>query len=324
MFADSVMPILLQAAVLVRENKSGKAEEIWGQFAEKFPDKAKVVLLARAQVAAAAGHPQIAAESLSKIADIQHLPATVATIVSIKERAGDIDGAEAVSDSAIQWWSNSMTEDNKRTVIMQEAASFKLKPGREKEAACLYEELVKSHKSLQTLIGRVTTAARVDVDKAESYEKQLKPLLGLKGVNVESLERTFGAKHVQSDSHVEVTEAYEESKNKDKAKKKRKRKPRYPKGFDPANPAAPPLDPEQWLPKRERSSYRPKRKDKRAAQVRGSQGAVVREKHEATGTDTSANISNSKSDLATTSKGSSQSVAPLSIQAFIQVIKEEV
>ena len=309
MFADSVMPVLLQAVVLVRENKSGKAEEILGQFSEKFPDKAKVVLLARAQVAAAAGHPQIAAESLSKIADIQHLPATVATIVSLKERAGDIDGAEAVFDSAIQWWSNSMTEDNKRTVIMQEAASFKLKHGREKEAARLYEELVKSHKSLQALIGLVTTVAHVDVDKAESYEKQLKPLPGLKGVDVESLERTSGAKHVQSDSHVEVTEAYEESKNKDKAKKKRKRKPRYPKGFDPANPGPPP-DPERWLPKRERSSYRPKRKDKRAAQVRGSQGAVVREKHEATGTDTSANISNSKSDQATTSKGSSQSVAP--------------
>lgn len=301
------MPVLLQAAVLVRENKSGKAEEILGQFAEKFPDKAKVVLLARAQIAAVAGHHQIAAESLRKIADIQHLPATVATIVSLKERAGDIDGAEAVFDSAIRWWSDAMTEDNKLTVIMQEAASFKLKHGREKEAARLYEELVKSHGSVQALVGLVTTAARVDVDKAEAYEKQLKPLPGLKGVDVEALERTSGAKHVQSENHTGITEAYEENKNKEKAKKKRKRKPRYPKGFDPANPGPPP-DPERWLPKRERSSYRPKRKDKRATQVRGSQGAVVREKHEAAA-DTATASSNSKSDKATTSKGSSQSAA---------------
>lgn len=312
MFVDSVMPVLLQAAVLVRENKSGKAEEILGQFAEKFPSKAKVVLLARAQIAAAAGHPQIAAESLSKIADIQHLPATVATIVALKERAGDIDGAEAVFDSAIQWWSNAMTDDNKLTDIMQEAASFKLKHGREREAALLYEELIKSHRSVQALIGLVTTSARVDVDKAEAYEKQLKPLPGLKGVDVESLEKTSGAKHMQNDSRVGITEAYEESKNKDKAKKKRKRKPRYPKGFDPANPGPPP-DPERWLPKRERSSYRPKRKDKRAAQVRGSQGAVVREKHEAAGADASANTSNTKSDqAATTSKGSSSQSASAS------------
>jgi hypothetical protein len=36
---------------------------------------------------------------------------------------------------------------------------------------------------------------------------------------------------------------------------RRKRKPRYPKGFDPANPGPPP-DPERWLPKKERSTYR--------------------------------------------------------------------
>ncbi|KAF3953821.1 hypothetical protein CMV_020769 [Castanea mollissima] len=71
MFADSVMPVLLQAAVFVRENKAVRAEEVLGQFAEKFPDKSKVVLLARAQVAAAAGHPQIAAESLAKMAPFQ-------------------------------------------------------------------------------------------------------------------------------------------------------------------------------------------------------------------------------------------------------------
>ncbi|ESR51368.1 hypothetical protein CICLE_v100309551mg, partial [Citrus x clementina] len=76
MFPDSVMPLLLQAAVLVRENKAGKAEELLGQFSEKLPDKSKIILLARAQVAAAANHPFIAAESLAKIPDIQHMPAT--------------------------------------------------------------------------------------------------------------------------------------------------------------------------------------------------------------------------------------------------------
>lgn len=309
MFADSVMPVLLQAAVFVRENKAVRAEEVLGQFAEKFPDKSKVVLLARAQVAAAAGHPQIAAESLAKIPDIQHMPATVATLVSLKERAGDIDGAAAVLDSAIKWWSNAMTEDNKLHIIMQEAASFKLRHGHEEDAAHLYEVLVKSHGNMEALVGLVTTVARVDVNKAETYEKQLKPLPGLRGVDVDSLEKTSGAKHVDgSASHVGATEAYEEGKSKAKSKKKRKRKPRYPKGFDPANPGPPP-DPERWLPKRERSSYRPKRKDKRAAQVRGSQGAVVREKQEAGTSGASSNSSNSKSNQVNTSKGTSQNAA---------------
>lgn len=308
MFADSVMPVLLQAAVFVRENKAVRAEEVLGQFAEKFPDKSKIVLLARAQVAAAAGHPHIAAESLAKIPDIQHMPATVATLVSLRERAGDIDGAAAVLDSAIRWWSNAMAEDNKLNVIMQEAASFKLRHGHEEDAARLYEELVKTHGNMEALVGLVTTVAHVDVNKAETYEKELKPLPGLKGVDVDSLEKTSGAKHVDGASHVGVTEALEEGKSKAKAKKKRKRKPRYPKGFDPANPGPPP-DPERWLPKRERSSYRPKRKDKRAAQVRGSQGAVVREKHEAGTSGASSNVSNLKSNQVSTSKGTSHNAA---------------
>ncbi|XP_023541561.1 signal recognition particle subunit SRP72-like [Cucurbita pepo subsp. pepo] len=305
MFPNTVTPLLLQAAVLVRENKAGKAEEILGQFAENFPDKSKLVLLARAQIAAAAGHPHIAFESLSKIQDIQHMPATVATLVSLKERAGDVDGAIAVLDSAVKWWSNAMTEDNKLDVVLQEAASFKLRHGREEDAAKLYEELVKTHGSIEALAGLVKTVARVDIKKAETYEKQLKPLPGLKTVDVENLEKTSGAKHVESAADLGASDAYMVDKSKAKSKKKRKRKPRYPKGFDPANPGPPP-DPERWLPRRERSSYRPKRKDKRAAQVRGSQGAVAREKHDSGVSGGSSNNADSKSNQATSSKATNQ------------------
>ncbi|KAH6783771.1 SRP72 RNA-binding domain-containing protein [Perilla frutescens var. hirtella] len=265
MFPNSIMPVLLQAAVHVRENKANKAEEILAHFANKFPDKSKTIMVARAQVAASAGHPQIAAESLLKIQDIQHMPATIATIVALKERCGDIDGADAVFDSAIQWWLDSMAEDNKLDVIMREAALFKLRHGKKNEAARLFEELIKSHNSIEALVGLIQTAAHTDLAKAESYEKQLKPLGGLKGIDVDGLEKTSGAKQIER--------------------------------FDPANPGPPP-DPERWLPKRERSSYRPKRKDKRAAQIRGSQGAVAKE---------AANSVNSKSSQTGNSKGTSQS-----------------
>ncbi|KAI3963716.1 hypothetical protein MKW98_021956 [Papaver atlanticum] len=312
MFPGSVMPTLLQAAVFVKENKAVKAEEILGQFANKFPEKSKVALLARAQIAAAANHPKIAADSLSRIPDIQHMPATVATLVSLKERDGDIDGATTVLDSAITWWSNAMSDDNKLDVIMQEAARFKLKHGREEEAARLYEDLFKSHKSVEALVGLVTTVARADVEKAETYEKKLKPLPGLKGVDVDSLEKTSGAKHVENNADLRIVED-EEAKGKAKSKKKRKRKPKYPKGFDPNNPAPPP-DPERWLPKRERSSYRPKRKDKRA-QIRGSQGSVSRDKQDTnTAASSSSNSSNSKSkpNQATTTKPAAEQSKPSS------------
>ena len=249
MFPGSLMPVLLQAAVHVRENKAAKAEEILGQYVDKFPDRSKVILLARAQVAAAVGHPQIAADSLAKIPDIQHEPATVATIVSLKERAGDTDGADAVFDSAIKWWSNAMTEDNKLNTIMQEAAGFKLRYGLKEEAACLYEQLVKSHGSIEALVGLIQTTPHADIEEAETYEKQLKQLPGLKAIDVDSLEKTSGAKQAEKGPNAGATETYE-AKSKDKAKKKRKRKPKYPKGFDPANPGPPP-DPERWISKRE-------------------------------------------------------------------------
>lgn len=169
-----------------------------------------------------------------------------------------------------------MTEDYRLNLIVQQAASFKLNHGREEEASQLYEELVKNQGSIEALLGLVMTSARTDIEKAELYEKKLGALTGLRGIDVESLEKTHGAKQVEG-AHVEKMEVSEEVKK--GRSKKRKRKPRYPKGFDPANPGPPP-DPERWLPKRERSSYRPKRKDKRA-QIRGSQGAVSRDKHDA-------------------------------------------
>ncbi|KAL2344968.1 hypothetical protein Fmac_006253 [Flemingia macrophylla] len=252
MFPEGVTPVLLQAALLGRENKAGRDEEILAQFASKFPEKSEVVHLAQAQVAAGGGRPHIAADSLAKISDIQHMPATVAILVSLKERAGDIDGAAAVLDAAKKWWSSAMTEDNKLNIIMQEAASFKLRHGREEDAAQLFEELVKSQGSIEVLVGLVTTVAPMDVVKAELYEKQLKTVPGLKGIHVDSLKRTSGVKQVEG-LHVGVPETYEEGKNKTKTKKKRKRKPRYPQGFDPANPGPPP-DPERWL-RRERDQH---------------------------------------------------------------------
>ncbi|CAN6996127.1 unnamed protein product [Brassica oleracea var. botrytis] len=251
---ESVVPTLLQAVVLVRENKAAKAEELLGQCAEKFPENSKLVLLVRAQIAASANHPHVAAESLSRITDIQHFPATVATIVALKERAGDNDGAAAVLDSAIKWWSNLKTENNSKqlSILMPEAASFKLRHGQEEDASRLYEEIVKKHKSIDALVGLVTTLARVDVEKAESYEKQLKPLPGLKAVDVDNLEKTSGAKPMEGKTHGRHCGYAGRIEEKRQGKEDKEEETK-------------------------RSSYRPKRKDKRAAQILGSQGAVTKQ-----------------------------------------------
>ncbi|KAL2938383.1 Signal recognition particle subunit SRP72 [Bienertia sinuspersici] len=168
MFPDTVTPVLLQAAVHVKENKAGRAEEVLRQYA--------------------------------------------GSTLTSQRTFGDIDGAGVVLDNAIKWWSNAMTEDNKVTVIRQEAASFKLKHGRQKEALELFEELVKKNSSVDALVGLVTTAAHVNVEKAEAYEKKLKSLPGLKGINVDALEATSGAKPTENGSRLVNIEGHDESK----------------------------------------------------------------------------------------------------------------
>ncbi|KAH0897240.1 hypothetical protein HID58_046808, partial [Brassica napus] len=195
----SVVPTLLQAAVLVRETKVAKFEELDGQCAEN---------------------------SRVPIQNNQYpsFYCNCAIIVALKERTGDNDGAAAVLPSAINWCSNSMTENNKLSILILEDASFKLRHGQEEVASRLYEKIVKNVKAQMLWL--------------------------------------------------------------------------YPKGFDPANPGPPP-DPEIWLLRRERSSYRPRRKDKRTAQIRGSQGSVTKQdKQEAAPATSKSNQATTKSAAA--------------------------
>lgn len=175
-------------------------------------------------------------------------------------------------------------------------------------AAKLYERLLKSPSGLvksEALHGLVSSYAYTDPAKAEQYEKQLPPLPGLSGLNVEALEKvapwSLNTKRNRGAEDGAEKKAGEDKLEKNKPKKKRKRKPLYPKGFDPANPGPPP-DPERWLPKRERSSFRPKKKDKRNVQIRGSQGSVVREKSSDLSGAAASNGPNADSGKATGSK----------------------
>ncbi|KAG5630745.1 hypothetical protein H5410_002462 [Solanum commersonii] len=101
-----------------------------------------------------------------------------------QERAGDTDGADAVFDSTIKWWSNAMIEDNKLNTIMQEAANFKLRHGRKKEAACLYGQLVKSHGSKVEMLvllkhteGRVRIRRRKRGRESQNIQRALTQLI---------------------------------------------------------------------------------------------------------------------------------------------------
>jgi hypothetical protein len=79
------------------------------------------------------------------------------------------------------------------------------------------------------------------------------------------------------EDRVEATKIGDGKLDKVRPTRKKKRKFLYLKGFDLAN-LGPPPDLKRWLAKRERCFFRPKKKDKRNAQLRGAQGLVMKDK----------------------------------------------
>ncbi|CAK9259565.1 unnamed protein product [Sphagnum jensenii] len=287
-FPDSIIPTILSLAVTFKERKQAHVENVLDNYAAEHPKSATDASVVRAQATAAAGNFLEAAKSLEAIPELRHKPGMIATIVALREKGGDVQGAEIVLDNAVEYWRNHTGDDVRSTLetIIQEAAAFKLGHNKMKAAASMFEQLVSSSSTMvkmEALNGLVCSTAFSEPIKARSYEKQLPPLPGLSALNAEALERAAPTKRGRvGEDRVEATKTGDGKLDKVRPAKKRKRKPLYPKGFDPANPGPPP-DPERCLPKRERSSFRPKKKDKKNAQIRGAQGSVTRDKSVDTG-----------------------------------------
>lgn len=316
-FPDSAVPAVLSSSLLWKEGKAQKADELLADFAEKHPEAGTNVHFVRAQAVAAAGNYLQAAKYLELITSLRHKPGMIATLVALKGRGGNVKGAEAVFDEAIEFWDSYMGDDDRTTIletILQEAAAFKLKHNNMEAAAKLYERLMKSPSPVvrsEALHGLVSSYAYTNPDKAAEYEKKLPALGGLSGLDVEALEKVPPwSLNVKRGRAVEETgdKAGEDRSENAKVKKKRKRKPLYPKGFDPANPGPPP-DPERWLPRKERSSYRPKKGKRNQAPIRGSQGSVSRDK----ASDLNAAASSGPSADSGKSVGGSKASAPAEI-----------
>lgn len=110
-FPGSVVPKILSASLLLKEGKPAKADELLTQFAAEHPDSATDANLVRAQAAAAAGNHLQAAKFLEMMTTLQHKPGMVATIVTLKERGGNVQAAEAALDEAVDYWDNHMGEE---------------------------------------------------------------------------------------------------------------------------------------------------------------------------------------------------------------------
>lgn len=272
---EHLMPVLIQAAQLCREKQHSKAIELLQEFAEQHPADAAEIKLTMAQLKIAQGSVTKACMILQSIEELQHKPGMVSALVMMYSHEEDIDSAIEVFTQAIQWYQENQPNSPIHLSLIREAANFKLKHGRKKEAISDLEQLWKQNpKDIHTLAQLISAYSLVDPDRAKVLSKHLpsSDSMSLK-VDVDALENSHGATFIRKKAGKIAGENIQNEQGQgDMKKKKKKKKGKLPKNYDPK--VTP--DPERWLPMRERSYYRGRKKGKKKEQVgKGTQGAMA-------------------------------------------------
>uniref|UniRef100_A0A8D0H0B3 Signal recognition particle subunit SRP72 n=1 Tax=Sphenodon punctatus TaxID=8508 RepID=A0A8D0H0B3_SPHPU len=272
---EHLLPVLIQTAQLCREKQHTKATELLQDFADKHPEKATEIKLTMAQLKVAQGNVTKACIILRSIEELRHQPGMVSALVTMYSHEEDIDSAIEVFTQAIQWYQEFQPKSLVHLLLIREAANFKLKQGRKKEAISDLEELWKQNpKDIHTLAQLISAYSLVDPETAKVLSKHLpsSDTMSLK-VDVDALENSPGATYVRKKGGKLTGESQQKEQGQgDVKKKKKKKKGKLPKNYDPK--VTP--DPERWLPMRERSYYRGRKKGKKKDQIgKGTQGATT-------------------------------------------------
>ena len=236
--------------------------------------------LALAQIHASAGDYAAAIEALKGVKELEGTAAGAATLVALHELAGDASGADAVLDG-----SGAAGGAGGAPEVALRAAERKLARGAASEARAIFESVMNDGAADddEKLAARAGVAlakaqsgdvAGAEADAAALFERVAAAAGG--ATDADTLEETLPASVLARAAELERRMRGKRGKrgedgdvHRPKTRKKRKKKVIYPKGFDPSNPGPAP-DPERWLPLRERSTWKGKRKK---VNIRGAQGA---------------------------------------------------
>uniref|UniRef100_A0A2I3HI09 Signal recognition particle subunit SRP72 n=1 Tax=Nomascus leucogenys TaxID=61853 RepID=A0A2I3HI09_NOMLE len=245
------------------------------EFSDQHPENAAEIKLTMAQLKISQGNISKACLILRSIEELKHKPGMVSALVTMYSHEEDIDSAIEVFTQAIQWYQNHQPKSPAHLSLIREAANFKLKYGRKKEAISDLQQLWKQNpKDIHTLAQLISAYSLVDPEKAKALSKHLpsSDSMSLK-VDVEALENSPGATYIRKKGGKVTGDSQPKEQGQgDLKKKKKKKKGKLPKNYDPK--VTP--DPERWLPMRERSYYRGRKKGKKKDQIgKGTQGATA-------------------------------------------------
>ena len=275
---------MLEAALFMRERKPEKAykslTDLIASGANGDVGAVRDARLALAQIHASAGDYAAAIVALKGVKELEGTAAGAATLVALHELAGDASGADAVLDG-----SGAAGGAGGAPEVALRAAERKLARGAASEARAIFESVM--HDGAADDDEKLAARAGVALAKAQSgdvagaeagaaalFERVAAAAGG--ATDADTLEETLPASVLARAAELERRMRGKRGKrgedgdvDRPKTRKKRKKKVIYPKGFDPSNPGPAP-DPERWLPLRERSTWKGKRKK---VNIRGAQGA---------------------------------------------------
>jgi signal recognition particle subunit SRP72 len=216
-------------------------------------------------------------ETLSN--DIKYSPSIVSLLVGLYTHIGNREKGSSTLDLAVDFNTQKQTDKNpsRLLTLLRESASQKMLMGNVNEAIKILEHLRKEDTSdIRTLAKIVAAYSKTDQNKAYEFSQDLPEFSSVNGkIDVNALEMVdmignfrFSKKTAQ-DKDSSVTNIKEVKVQK---KKKKKKKGKKKKKIDPeVDP-----DPERWLPRWERSTFKHK-KQKRGAQSsvgKGTQGSA--------------------------------------------------
>uniref|UniRef100_A0A672S205 Signal recognition particle subunit SRP72 n=1 Tax=Sinocyclocheilus grahami TaxID=75366 RepID=A0A672S205_SINGR len=244
-------PVLIQVAQLCREKQHNKAIELLQRFSDQHPVSASGIKLTMAQL-----YLTQACDILKSIEEFKYKPGMISALVTMYTNEEDIDSAIDVFTQAIQHYQSEQPGSAIHLSLVREAANYKLKYGRKKEATSDLEQLWKQNTNdVHTLAQLISAYSLVDQDKAKAYPQTWRfcTVISLKAQQEGHRTQMLCVLALFSCLFIFLCSG------------------KLPKNYDPKSTP----DPERWLPIRERSYYRGKKKGKKKEQVgRGTQGAT--------------------------------------------------
>lgn len=311
-YPDSEVVTLALAALHWRSGDAQTAEEILR--ANGNGNGSIRCRLASVHLTLARGDIAGAATQLQALLGADPRPALVATLVAMHERANDVPAAANALNNAVKHWTDSHDPQAGlylRT-LLEASASFHASHRLWTGAADAYQALLaaaplathtatagdQAEARRKAAASLVLALAQADANRAQQAASK-SGIVAAPSITQDDLHQVENApaprlsERRRDRTDAKEAEAEAEAKAEAKAKgkgkgsgeegeaaagkKRRKRKPRYPKGFDPANPGPPP-DPHRWKPRWEREALAGKKSRRKRQDVgKGAQGATSEE-----------------------------------------------